>query len=252
EYVCVFVQEKNGTTINHRANGTMDICLIPIIETSAEPTFPLCKTDSSVFLVTVKCKIKKSSESYTVTWNNDATPKGSTEEDDTQIYSAEKVIDCKRTSSSGSTSPDVSCTFTNQCNQTQTQHVMVSVIYVGDKYCVREGDWGDTKASFTAQIKCHKQAGTRKRKCSHTGTWEKEVSECVEKKLYDVLESAKISDIGLGELSLNAAIVFERFKSVTKTSTLPGYANLDTSVTVLTTMNEKLSNSSLMNQTAID
>ncbi|MED6281719.1 hypothetical protein CHARACLAT_024600 [Characodon lateralis] len=129
EYVCLFVQEKNGTTINHRANATMDICLKPIIETSAEPTFPLCKTDSSVFLVTVKCTIKKSGESYTVTWNNDATPKGSTEEDDTQTYSAEKVIDCKRTSSSGSTSPMVSCTFTNQCNQTQTQDVMVSVIY---------------------------------------------------------------------------------------------------------------------------
>ncbi|MEQ2171068.1 hypothetical protein GOODEAATRI_006896 [Goodea atripinnis] len=230
----------------------MDVCLKPIIQTSAEPTFPLCKRESDIFLVTVKCQIKKSSESYTVTWNNDATPKGSTEEDGTQTYSAEKLIDCKRTLSSGSASPNVSCTFTNQCNQTQTQHVMVSVIYVGDKYCVGEGDWGHTKASFTAQIKCHKQAGTRKRTCSHTGTWEVEVSECVEKKLYDVLESAKISDIGLGELSLNAAIVFERFKNVTKTSTLPGYANLDTSVTVLTTMNEKLSNSSLTNQTAID
>ncbi|MED6285232.1 hypothetical protein CHARACLAT_027187, partial [Characodon lateralis] len=84
------------------------------------------------------------------------------------------------------------------------------------------------------------------------GIWQEEVSECVEKNLYDVLESAKISDIGLGELSFNAAIVFERFKNVTKTSTLPGYANLDTSVTVLTTMNEKLLNSSLTNQTAID
>ncbi|MED6247826.1 hypothetical protein ATANTOWER_018286, partial [Ataeniobius toweri] len=254
EYVCLFVQEKNGTAINHRANATMDICLIPIIETSAEPAFPLCKKDSDIFLVTVKCKIKKSSENYTVTWNNDATPKDSTEEDDTQTYSAEKLIDCKRTSSSGSASPSVSCTFINQCNQTQTQHMMVSVIYVGDKYCVGDGDWGHTKANFTAQIKCHKQAGTRKRKCLHIGEgkWQEEVSECVEKKLYDVLESAKISDIGLGELSLNAAIVFERFKNVTKTSTLLGYANLDTSVTVLITMNEKLSNSSLTNQTAID
>ncbi|KAK5603297.1 hypothetical protein CRENBAI_010762 [Crenichthys baileyi] len=143
---------------------------------------------------------------YTVTWNNDASPKAMTE--------------------------------------------------VGDEYCAREGDWGHTKAGFTAQIKCPKQAGTRTRKCSDTskgeGKWEKEVSGCVEKNLYDVLESAKISDIGLGELSLNAAIVFERFKNVTKTSTLAGYANINTSVTVLTTMSEKLSNSYLTNQTAID
>uniref|UniRef100_A0A3Q2Q7T0 Adhesion G protein-coupled receptor F3b n=1 Tax=Fundulus heteroclitus TaxID=8078 RepID=A0A3Q2Q7T0_FUNHE len=58
----------------------------------------------------------------------------------------------------------------------------------------------------------------------------------------------QISDIGLGELASNAAIVFNRFENVTKTSKLPGYANINISVNVLSTMKEKLSGINLTNQ----
>ncbi|KAM4723426.1 adhesion G-protein coupled receptor F2 [Anableps anableps] len=169
EYICLFVQKENTTTINHKANATMDVCLLPKIDISANPAFPLS----------------------------------------------------------------------------------------GDKYCSAEGDWGNTKANFTAEIKCKNKAGTRKRACvsgsrDHNGKWEDEVSECVEQDLFDVLETAKISDIGLGELTSNAAIVFERFEKVTKTSKLPGYANINTSVAVLSTMNQKLEKTFITNESAIN
>ncbi|KAM4540331.1 adhesion G-protein coupled receptor F3 [Fundulus diaphanus] len=260
EYICLFEQKQGNITINHKANASMDICLKPKIDISADPAFPLCVKETDVFLVKVSCQIKKSSENYNVRWDDEATPIPRSEalisvtltEQDKIIYTAQKVIGCKKDNTN---SVNPSCSFTNNCNQTQNQTTTVNVIYVGDLYCPAEGDWGNTKAGFTAEKKCSKQAGLRRRKCSEEngkGVWKKEVSECVEQELSNVLESAQISDIGLGELALNAAIVFNRFENVTKTSKLPGYANINISVNVLSTMKEKLSGTNLTNQSAIE
>ncbi|XP_054894131.1 adhesion G-protein coupled receptor F3 [Poeciliopsis prolifica] len=258
EYICLFVEKENQITINHKANATLDVCLKPKIEISADPAFPLCKTDGSVFLVIVKCEIKSTSEKYNVSWQEGAIRRPTIEENNKQIYSAQKLVDCKKGQGDSSASPDVFCEFTNQCHQTKAASMRVEVIYLEDKYCPAEGEWGNTKAGFTAEIKCADKAGTRKRKCSprkesRVGIWGDEVSECVERDLASVLENAAISDIGLGILATNAAIVFERFANVTKTSKLPGYANINTSVEVLSTMDEKLQNlSSITNESAIE
>ncbi|XP_014828133.1 PREDICTED: adhesion G protein-coupled receptor F5-like [Poecilia mexicana] len=258
EYICLFVEQEDQITINHKANATMDICLKPKIDISADPAFPLCKTESTVFVVKVKCEIKNTTEKYSVSWQEGAIEKPMTPEGDKLIYSADKVVNCKSGGDSSSTgSPLVYCNFTNECNQTYGASMKVEVIYPGDGYCSAEGEWANTKAGFTAEIKCKDKAGTRKRKCSlgengQEGKWGEEVSECVERDLASVLETAEISDIGLGKLESNAAIVFERFVQVTKTSKLPGYANINTSVTVFTTMNEKLNLSTITNDSAIE
>ncbi|XP_008397265.1 uncharacterized protein adgrf3a [Poecilia reticulata] len=166
EYICLFVEQKGQITINHKANATMDICLKPKIDISADPAFPLCKTESTVFMVKVKCEIKNTTETYNVSWQDGAIKKPVTSEGDKSIYSADKVVNCKteqNTSSSGS--PLVYCDFTNECNQTNSASMKVEVIYPKEKYCSAEGEWADTKAGFTAEIKCKDKAGTRKRKC---------------------------------------------------------------------------------------
>ncbi|XP_032403619.1 adhesion G protein-coupled receptor F5 isoform X2 [Xiphophorus hellerii] len=256
EYVCLFVEKEGQITINHKANDTMDVCLKPKIDISADPAFPLCKTEEdSVLYVIVKCEIKNTTEKYNVSWQEGAIVLPTTTDKDKLIYSAKIIVDCKK--DKGNSSPDSYCDFTNECNQVQKASMTVEVIYLQNQYCSAEGEWGNTKAEFTAEIKCKDKAGTRKRKCSpggigREGIWGDEVSQCVEQDLANVLESATISDIGLGILATNAAIVFERFVNVTKTSKLPGYANINTSVAVLSTMDKKLNNSVITNETAIE
>ncbi|PWA29750.1 hypothetical protein CCH79_00007937, partial [Gambusia affinis] len=167
EYICLFVENEGQITINHKANDTLDVCLKPKIDISADPAFPLCKTDSSVFIVIVKCEIKNTTEKYNVSWPDGVTTRPLTTDNDKLVYSAQKVVGCDKKNVNSSDSPEVYCDFTNECNQRQRESMTVNVIYPGEKYCSAEGEWGNTKAGFPAVIKCKDKAGTRERTCSH-------------------------------------------------------------------------------------
>ncbi|XP_013881774.1 adhesion G-protein coupled receptor F3 [Austrofundulus limnaeus] len=168
--------------------------------------------------------------------------------DRTYTYTAQKVISCGNAQIS--TKAEASCNFTNKCAQTISKSFVFTIIRFGEQYCAAEGDWQDTKAGFTAEIKCINQAGSRKRPCNNQGNWGPEVSECVNQDLHDVLQFAHISDNGLGELDANAAQAFSRFNKVTRTATLATVANVNTSVEVLQTLNSKIK--SIQNVSAID
>ncbi|XP_037833557.1 adhesion G protein-coupled receptor F4 isoform X2 [Kryptolebias marmoratus] len=253
EYLCVFVQKNNSAIIRHKANATMDICLIPKITVSTKPSFPRCRTSDDVLLVEISCEIDRTNENYTVTWSEHAIQGKNNFGERTHIYTAKKFITCDKSSNESSTRAVASCTFTNMCGQTTSKEFHFEIIHADGKYCAGEYEWEDTKADFTAEIKCRNQAGVKKRKCNSQEKWEEPVSECVNQDLSDVLMSAKISDIGLGELDMNTAIVFSRFNNVTKTAKLNTRANIYTSVQVLDTLQTKLSNCCLIqNNTAVD
>ncbi|XP_038155476.1 adhesion G-protein coupled receptor F3 [Cyprinodon tularosa] len=254
EYICLFEQHINKTIIKNKASAPLDVCLLPKIEISAEPRFPRCTTSEDIFYVNVKCKIKKTTENYAVEWTEGVSPNDHTDDGQTLTYQAQKVVNCKE-NSNGSGSPAVSCTMKNICNQSQTRDMKIEVIYVNDPFCAPEGDWSRTKADFTAELKCSEKAGKRKRKCSlnnGVATWDEEVSECIEEDLNNVLEKARISDIGLGVLKENAAEVLHEFETITTTSKLPGYANLEASVDVISTIEDKLQGENQMNRTSIE
>ncbi|XP_015825024.3 adhesion G-protein coupled receptor F3 [Nothobranchius furzeri] len=250
EYTCVYIQQKNSTTIYHKANKTMKICLQPQITVSTQPAFPRCTSNTDVKVVTVICEIPTTNEKYNVTWSQYASPKENISGSRVQKYTATKVVSCDRASTEPSTLPLAQCDFVNTCQQNASKKIAFIMIYTGDKYCAGVDDWGDTMVGYTAVINCQNQAGVRRRYCTGDGKWQDEVSECVNQGLFDVLQSAIISDIGLGALNLNAEDVFSRFQNVTKTSTLNSFANMNTSVLVLSTMQPKLT--SISSGSAID
>nr|XP_020463596.1 adhesion G-protein coupled receptor F3-like [Monopterus albus] len=122
-----------------------------------------------------------------------------------------------------------------------------------DQFCVAEGDWKDTKAGYTAEIKCMNATGKRQRKCTAgtPETWENEVSACVNSDLAGVLQSANIVDVGLGSYDTNAANVLSRLQNATnKTDTINTFANVNASVHVLVSLSHKLQ--SINNDSAVN
>ncbi|CAG5866731.1 unnamed protein product [Menidia menidia] len=235
EYRCVYHQKKGITSIRHKASATIDLCLLPDVEVLTEPSFPRCTTDNKILAVKVRCNIRNSTESYTVTVGNTPTESGQSDDANTLTYTKTTIITCGK-------AEDISleCIFKNRCNQTKTQEVPINIINVEDKFCAAEGDWEDTKSNNVAILKCKRSAGVRRRPCNSNGEWEKEQSECVTLELYEVLHSAEISDIGLGKLETNVADVFSRFQNFSKKEEVNLLANMDASIQVLTTLNQKL------------
>ncbi|XP_054862044.1 adhesion G-protein coupled receptor F1 isoform X2 [Amphiprion ocellaris] len=122
---------------------------------------------------------------------------------------------------------------------------------MGEKFCEAEGDWYDTKADFTAELKCKHSAGVRLRYCSEDGEWEKEDSRCVITELYSALQQATIVDIGLGFEDQNVADVLSIFENTTNnTENINTFTNVNVSVHVLSTLDDKLE--SLNNESSTD
>ena len=55
--------------MSHRASLELKVAVLPQIHIRSEPQFPFCKEATRV-AVTVKCKIKNSTELYTMDWAN--------------------------------------------------------------------------------------------------------------------------------------------------------------------------------------
>ncbi|XP_006798745.1 adhesion G protein-coupled receptor F5 [Neolamprologus brichardi] len=246
-YLCLYQQTKNcgnanlTCTINilHKGRDVLDVALLPDIAVFTVPSFPRCKTRNDILQVAAQCEINNSTEPYIVSWNGDGLKDYSTTSDDkTQIYSAQKIINCHVYNTSQTTA---SCIFKNRNNQNKSASVSFNIIAEGDPYCPAQGVWGDTKAGFTSVLKCTNSDGQRKRECNSHAQWKDEVSECVNSDLYNVLQNAKISDTGLGALDKNAETIFSNLNNVTQNSgRINTFANVNASVDVLSTMSDKL------------
>ncbi|XP_050934274.1 adhesion G protein-coupled receptor F5 isoform X3 [Lates calcarifer] len=246
EYTCTYNQKNESFTISHIARAVMDVSLLPNIDITTDPPFPLCTSVDGLLNVIGRCEIRKSDEAYKVNWTSSiiksaitqSKPFNSSEE--TVAYEAKTIVGCN------SSVLPLTCTFENRLNQTREATVNINIIRVGEKYCEAEGDWKVTKVGYTAMINCINADGKRLRQCTGTemkGKWEEESSDCVNWELSSVLQSANIVDIGLGILDENAALVFSRLENVTNnTNTINSYANMNASVQVLSTLGNKLNN----------
>ncbi|XP_044022083.1 adhesion G-protein coupled receptor F3 [Siniperca chuatsi] len=239
EYTCVYHQNSNKNKISHKASAVLDVCLLPNIDQKTAPQFPRCKNNSGPLTVRAICEIGSSNETYTVTWESLTTgitliPLASSSE--LTVYAAQISVSCD----SANSIPHLTCTFKNRCNQTRNASVDINIIYANEAFCADEGDWKETKAGFTAVLKCKDASGQRQRKCKDSATWEPEVSACVNQDLNDVLKRAIIADIGLGTLDENAADVFSRLQAVTNnTQTINTFANINASIHVLFSLSQK-------------
>lgn len=72
EYTCFYHQESNVAKIIHKASAVMDVCLLPNIEITSVPSFPLCKEGTDLLNLRVECQIKNSNEEYKVEWYSES------------------------------------------------------------------------------------------------------------------------------------------------------------------------------------
>uniref|UniRef100_A0A3Q1GT22 Adhesion G protein-coupled receptor F5-like n=1 Tax=Acanthochromis polyacanthus TaxID=80966 RepID=A0A3Q1GT22_9TELE len=248
-YSCTYTQEQPNVTIIHKDTGFLDVSLLPKISTSTDPPFVRCETINSVVTVTAKCEISKSSEPYVVTWIGNAIPQDPPDKsEETIVYKAVQIMTCNPPP----VKPvELQCKFRNRCSQTRSGDIKIYFIKVGEKFCAAEGDWYDTKAGFTAELKCKNSAGVRLRKCSEAGGWEEEDSRCVLVELERTLQQAKIVNTGLGFKEENAADVLSSLENATNnTENIDTYANVNISVHVLSTLHQRLDE--INNNSSID
>ncbi|KAI3367516.1 hypothetical protein L3Q82_026368 [Scortum barcoo] len=222
EYTCLYKQTSQSYSINHIASDLMSVAFLPNIDITTFPAFPLCKNKTGVQIVIVRCEVASSSETYIVKW--------------------EKI---NITTSITPRPPQSKLIFLSSSSLPSTLKESFlnfsSSNYADGKYCAAEDVWENTKAGFTAVIKCTNAAGRRQRQCTTKPQWENEISGCVDKTLNSVLEKAKNVDIGLGLLEGNSAQVFSELKNITqKTEVINTFPNLKTSVVILNSMKQKL------------
>ncbi|KAM6917385.1 adhesion G-protein coupled receptor F3 [Lycodopsis pacificus] len=242
EYKCVYRQESSLINITHKASAVMDIMLLPTIYMTMAPTFPHCTKGSESLNIRVRCEIKSDNEKYKVTWEGQGITVRPFKLSD-EVYAADGIVSCNQPSSIS----QLTCTFKNKCEEERKASAFVNVIYENELFCEAEGDWENTKANFTAVLKCTNATGQRERKCNPAlapasePTWEPEVSKCVKQAVNNVLQKANIVDIGLGSLDENAAAVFSLLESVTDDSdTINTVADMSTSVQVLYSLSQRI------------
>ncbi|XP_078133804.1 adhesion G-protein coupled receptor F1 [Sander vitreus] len=239
EYSCTYTQILGAIIITHKASAVMDIALLPNIDSTTSPEFPHCQKDSDFVNVRVNCDIgSNSQENYNVTWAGDGlfsdiTPSGPFG----GVYVGDTIVSCRPLNGE---KPQARCRFTNICNEEKKASTDVNIIYASDQFCAAEGDWKDTKADYTAYLKCPNAAGQRQRKCSAKGQWEEELAQCVNLDVNLALQKAYIVDVGLGSLNKNAADVFYLLGNVTnKSQAINTYANMNASVQILLSLSQK-------------
>ncbi|XP_060938136.1 adhesion G-protein coupled receptor F3 [Limanda limanda] len=241
EYSCLFPQKKDSLVITHSASAVMDVALLPNIFITAVPEFPRCHTKDDVLKITSKCLIRKDNEAYTVKWESQKMPGKITQlqaEDSSEeaVYPAEAAVTCNP----NDPKPTVKCTFKNRLNQSKSESFVFNIIYDGEEFCAPEGDWGETKAGFTAKLQCQNADGLRQRRCSIKSTWEPEEENCVNNDVSSLLHFARDVDIGLGSLNENAEDVFNRLRNVTNNSmAINTVSNVKATVDVLNVLSDK-------------
>lgn len=241
-FTCTFIPVSSSSvvTIRHSASTKLDIALLPQIDIISEPQFPRCKEASTeTVAVRVKCEIRNSTETYNVTWN---VRRNKTEVQELQlasgtdstVYAADTSVNCLETDDN---SAYIACVFTNRRNQTKTASRQIIVIQKGSAFCRAADGWPDTKADYTAVLRCHGSTGDRTRNCTKNAKWEEEVSNCVDKDLFNILEETTNLNKGLGTVDENAHRVFSRLSNATSDAKrISSYSNLNASVSILSNM----------------
>ncbi|XP_071380599.1 adhesion G protein-coupled receptor F5 isoform X2 [Centroberyx affinis] len=251
-FTCAYSQKPEFGSIVHKASAILDVAHLPDIQISSEPQFPRCKSSKDLVAVKIQCEIKTSNDSYEVTWSG----AGSITEvipDNGPNHEASTNVACKNDQKE----PEITCKFTNRRQQNKNATIKINVIYEHDLFCKADGGWADTKAGFTAVLKCRgraglEEAGNRHRNCSNEGKWEDEESFCVNQDLDNILEETRIVDIGLGTIDNNAASIFSRLKTATNnTENINTFSNVNASIFVLSGMKEKLKNK-ISNEATLD
>ncbi|XP_020483072.2 uncharacterized protein [Labrus bergylta] len=251
EYTCIYRQNSDAYTIRHMASGVMDVCSKPNIDISFDEGFPDCREFEDLS-VKVKCEIEKSNEKYSVTWSS-GIERHTVEANVSSVSSFDTVVHCKAPKP-----PELTCSFKNRCNQTTSASIDIEIIFEGDRFCDVDGDWKKTKAEFTAKLNCKDGAGIRQRKCMNNSMeaaadWGREVSDCVNHELNNVLQQANIVDIGLGSVDKNAGRVFSILQNVsTDVKKIDTFANLNAAVQVLVTLSPKLDSLSVQDGEMVD
>ncbi|XP_029284042.1 adhesion G protein-coupled receptor F5 [Cottoperca gobio] len=239
EYSCTYHQQFDSINISHKASFVLDLALLPDILITTEPAFPRCKQSSDLQLVRVRCETGNSSEQYVVSWTHEDVFHGASEQTE-YGFAVEAIVSCTKPLKT----PRMTCTFRNRCNKTRAASTDVNVIYGNYSFCAADGDWGETKAGFTAVLKCTEAAGQRRRDCKLSatqGTWGPEVSACVNRDLDLVLQTANMVDNGLGLMDENAAGVFSQLESVTNDlQSINTFPNMNASVQVFMSLSHKL------------
>ncbi|XP_034431388.1 adhesion G protein-coupled receptor F5-like [Hippoglossus hippoglossus] len=241
QYTCEFHQKKGSLYINHSASAVMDVALLPNIFITTVPEFPRCRTMEDLLEVRGKCLIREDNETYNVTWRSQdmlaiIIPLKADYSSGEAVYVAETGVGCD----SPNQRPKLTCTFHNILNQTRDASFDINIIYVGERFCEAEGDWGETKAGLTAVLQCKDTDGLRQRKCRDNSTWEQEEVECVNNDVSMLLRSAHVVDIGRGSLNENAEEVFNRLGNVTNNSmAINTVSNMKATVDVLGVLSQQ-------------
>ncbi|CAL8274450.1 unnamed protein product [Merluccius merluccius] len=232
---------SSSVKMRHRASLTLKVAVLPQIDIRSEPQFPFCG-DAARVAVTVRCKIKNSTERYTTDWvttgKETLVPLEPVFSGDHIVYEVETTVRCAAQMSPQS----VTCVFKNTRNQTKRERLQLNIIYKGQKYCSVENDWPVTKANFIAELQCEGTTGLRLRRCANEGTWEEEESQCVNNDLFSIAQETLTVNIGLGSPFDNSAKLFSLLANATNdTRSIDTVSNLNTSVTILDNM-QKLNN----------
>ncbi|KAK1170271.1 adhesion G-protein coupled receptor F1-like [Acipenser oxyrinchus oxyrinchus] len=221
-YTCEFSQGS----ITHKGFKTLHVALLPdYIVGVANPQFPDCR-ENGVIQVNSTCSIKKSNETYTVKWTNAISNLKVTEE----VYTASTTVNCAAVADDIT----VMCSFENIMGQVKSQDINISVIKGDDNVCPKEGDWPLTKSGKMAVLQCaDTEVGTRTRKCGES-KWEESLEDCIDRKLYEVLQNALKLSEGLGNPKEVVSNLLADLAKIENTSTQISAAALNASLYILT------------------
>ncbi|XP_048046411.1 adhesion G-protein coupled receptor F1 [Megalobrama amblycephala] len=234
KFTCVYTQG----TIEHKASGELDIALLPEIQARSTPQFPDCKTTSPpVIPCKIECNIPFSKENYTVTWDPGLSDVQVTViQGDVISYTAVKNIYCKENNDE---TVEVSCNFTNNRSKSNSRKVTVQlpIIKKSSQTCEPNEGWPITKSNYNASKNCINSAvGLRTRECKN-GTWQNEISSCVNKDLHVIEKDVQELNKGIGFIKDSAKDIFERIKDSTTIKTFNSFANINASISILDVMN---------------
>ncbi|KAL0969804.1 hypothetical protein UPYG_G00232510 [Umbra pygmaea] len=237
QYTCIFIPNSSNVTIENIASGKLDVALLPVtIDIRSDPQFPDCSITSGKIPVTVFCIIDMSTENYNITWTGKNTEQLNSPTNSSGsnkiTYSIYLSVNCK-----DPTPPAETCNFTNRFPDHKSATINMPVIYANTTVCNADQDWPKAKANYTAQIVCKIGIGYRTRICKPDGSWDVEISNCVNFDLYNLLDASLNVGNGLGYFQDNAQVIFQNLTSSTNNSAaINTYANLNASVTILSNM----------------
>ncbi|KAK6490057.1 adhesion G-protein coupled receptor F1-like, partial [Huso huso] len=118
----------------------------------------------------------------------------------------------------------------------------VSIKIPDDNVCPKEGDWPLSQKGKVSILAClPTEVGTRTRKCGESG-WEGPVADCIDNKLYEVLQSAQKLEKGLGNPEEIVSDLLNDLTNIENTDIPISAAALHASLDILTLISSAAKN----------